>query len=259
MNVNGEKEVSELSVLKGVSPFGDDLRKMLYDKTKQVMWTMVEYKELQMTYNCALKEIQTKFEILSTEFNIKNKRNPISSIQTRLKRSESIMKKLMKKNLPVSIENIEKEIKDVAGIRIICSYIDDIYTIADALLKQDDIVLIEKKDYIENPKDNGYRSLHLIVKVPVFLSSGRKDVNVEVQIRTIAMDFWASLEHQIKYKKEIPGQKEITKQLKECSDIIANTDEKMLGLRKQIEAVEDLPTEDDLLVERISKLDVPIK
>ena len=173
----------------------------LYDRAMKMMRTVVNYKDMQMTYACALKEIKTKFNVLNTEFNIKYKRNPISSISTRLKSTESTLRKLMSRRLPVSLNNIEEHIYDIAGIRVICSYIDDIYLIAEALLKQDDITLIERKDYIKNPKPNGYRSLHLIVRIPVFFAEGKKQVNVEVQIRTIAMDFWASLEHQLKRRK----------------------------------------------------------
>lgn len=230
----------------------------LFNQTKRMMWSMVEYKDLQMIYSCAIKEVQTKLDILSTEFNLKHKRNPISSIHTRLKRTESIMEKLMKNGLPLTIDSIEKNIHDLAGIRVICSYIDDIYSIADALLKQDDVTLIARKDYIENPKPNGYRSLHLIISIPVFLADTKKEVKVEVQIRTIAMDFWASLEHQIKYKQDIPTQSMICDELKACADVIAETDRKMLKLREQIELAEDVPTEEDVLFERLRKLDMPI-
>ena len=254
MNINGFSG----SFLPGAVIPGPDAMNMLYNKTKKMMWTVVDYKDMQMLYTCALKEIETKFEILRTEFNIKHKRNPISSISTRLKRTESIVEKLMKNNFPFSIESIEENINDVAGIRVICSYIDDIYFIADALLRQDDIRLIAKKDYIENPKPNGYRSLHLIITVPVFLADVKKEVKVEVQIRTIAMDFWASLEHQMRYKKDIPNQEELCKQLKECADVIADTDEKMLKLREKIELAEDVPTEEELLLQRLRKLDMPI-
>ena len=137
---------------------------------------------MRFRYQSALREVQTKLEILSTEFNLKHKRNPISSIHTRLKRTESIMEKLMKNDLPLTIDSIEKNIHDVAGIRVICSYIDDIYSIAEALLKQDDVTLIARKDYIENPKPNGYRSLHLIISVPVFLADTKKEVKVEVKL-----------------------------------------------------------------------------
>ena len=147
---------------------------------------------------------------------------------------------------------------DVAGIRVICSYIDDIYEIANALLAQDDITLEKRKDYIVNPKPNGYRSLHLIVKVPVFFASGKKDMKVEVQIRTIAMDFWASLEHQLKYKQNIQNQDEIVAQLKNCADVISSTDEEMLGIRQKIEAGNDTLTEEDILLEKLSRMDVNI-
>lgn len=230
----------------------------LIDRTKRMMWSMVEYKDLQMIYTCAIKEVQTKLEVLSTEFNLKHNRNPISSIQSRLKRTESIVEKLVKNDLPFTVESIEKNVCDVAGIRVICSYIDDIYSIADALLKQDDVTLIARKDYIQNPKPNGYRSLHLIVSVPVFLTETKKEVKVEVQIRTIAMDFWASLEHQLKYKQEIPNQATVCEELKACADVIAATDRKMLMIREQIELAKDVPTEDDLLLERLRKLDMPI-
>ncbi len=231
---------------------------VLYNQAKKLMWTMVEYKDMQMLYSCALKEIETKFEILSTEFNTKHKRNPISSISTRLKSRDSIAKKLAKSGLFPTVETIENNINDMAGIRVICSYIDDIYAIADALLRQDDIKLIARKDYIENPKPNGYRSLHLIITVPVFLSETKKEVKVEVQIRTIAMDFWASLEHQLKYKKDVEGEEELVAELKRCADVISDTDRRMLTIREKIESAEDAPTEDEQLFERLRKIDMPI-
>ena len=141
---------------------------------------------------------------------------------------------------------------------MICSYIDDIYTIAEAFLRQDDVTLIAQKDYIAHPKPNGYRSLHLIISIPVFFADRKKDMKVEVQIRTIAMDFWASLEHQLKYKQEIPTQPEIISQLKECAEIINATDEKMLDIRHQIEEIADAPTEEDILLEKLSKLDLAV-
>ena len=196
----------------------------IYRHTKKVMWTLVQYKDMQMKYSCAIKEIKTKFDVLSTEFNVKHKRNPISSISSRLKSTESIVNKLMRKDLPFSIEGMENNLLDIAGVRVVCSYIDDIYAIADALLAQDDIELVERKDYIKQPKLNGYRSLHLIVRVPVFFADSKENVPVEVQIRTIAMDFWASLEHQIKYKKDIPDQEDVVAKLRECADVITQTD-----------------------------------
>ena len=204
------------------------------DEGKNLMWTMVKYKELRMVYSCALKEIQTKFDVLSTEFNLKYKRNPISSVSTRLKSSKSIMEKMVRKHLSVNLSTMESEINDIAGIRVICSYIDDIYMIADALLRQDDITLIARKDYIKNPKENGYRSLHLIVEVPIFLAHKKKLMKVEIQLRTIAMDFWASLEHKLKYKKNRPDSELLTQELKECADMSAQLDERMEQIRKSV-------------------------
>ena len=242
-----------------VPAMAEESYQVLFNQTKRVMGTIVDYKELMMMYTCAMKEIQTKFEVLNTEFKVRYRRNPISSITTRLKRTSSIIEKMMKQNLPRTLESIENNIHDVAGIRVICSYIDDIYMIADALLRQDDIELVTRKDYIASPKPNGYRSLHLIIKVPVFFADQRRDMTVEVQIRTIAMDFWASLEHQLKYKQEIKDQDEIITQLKTCAEVINATDEKMLNIRRQIETMADTPTEEDLLFEKFSRIDMPIE
>ncbi|MBR1863305.1 MAG: GTP pyrophosphokinase family protein [Ruminococcus sp.] len=231
---------------------------LVYDHTKRIIGSMVEYRELMMMYTCAIKEVKTKFDVLNTEFNVRYRRNPIEFISTRLKRTSSIAEKLAKKGLALSAENIENNISDVAGVRVICAYIDDIYSIADALIKQDDITLIKRKDYIAEPKPNGYRSLHLIVSVPVFFAEERRDMRVEVQIRTIAMDFWASLEHQLKYKQVIGNQDEIVKRLKNCADVISDTDKEMLSIRSEIELAEDIPSEDDILFEKIKDFDVPI-
>lgn len=230
----------------------------LLAQSKQIVSTVVDYKELMMTYSCAIKEIRTKFEVLNTEFNIRYQRNPINFINTRLKRSSSIAGKLERLNLPFSIENVEKNIHDIAGIRVICSYVDDIYLLAKALIQQDDIQLIRQKDYIANPKPNGYRSLHLIVTVPVFFANHTKNVEVEVQIRTIAMDFWASLEHQLKYKHSVQNEAEIIKELKECADMISATDLRMLAIRQNIEENHEQPSEMDVLLEKLEKLDMPI-
>lgn len=228
-------------------------------QTKRIMSEVVDYKELMMMYTCAIKEIRTKFDVLNTEFNVRYQRNPINFIKTRIKRSSSIIEKMEKKGLPFSLKNIEENIKDVAGVRVICSYVDDIYELARTFVRQDDITLVEEKDYIANPKPNGYRSYHLIVKVPVFFSNQTKDMMVEVQIRTIAMDFWASLEHQLKYKQEVENEQEIIKELKECSDVIAHTDERMLAIRKDIDANKSIPSEDDILFEKIRKIDLAIE
>lgn len=211
----------------------------LFEQSKHIMNTMVEYKELLMTYSCAIKEIRTKFEVLNTEFNIRYQRNPINFINTRLKRSSSIAGKLERLELPFSIENIEQNIHDVAGVRVICSYVDDIYLLAKALIQQDDIRLIRQKDYIANPKPNGYRSLHLIVSVPVFFANQTKNVEVEVQIRTIAMDFWASLEHKLKYKKDEDDADGIVGQLKACADSIEELDYQMQEIRNKIDSARE--------------------
>jgi len=236
----------------------EDTAKWMQARARQFMEVIVDYKELRMMYTCAMKEIQTKFEILNTEFKVRNRRNPIAAISTRLKTTASITEKLARYNCGLSVENIEKYIHDVGGVRVICSYIDDIYLIADALLAQDDITLLRKKDYIEHPKPNGYRSLHLIVTVPVFFADRKLDMKVEVQIRTIAMDFWASLEHQMKYKREIPDQEAIAEELRLCAETIRQTDERMLAIRQKIEAAADTEDEEDLLFEKLSRIDIDL-
>lgn len=191
--------------------------------------------ELMTKYRCAMMEVETKLRVLDAEFSLEYNRNPFESIKTRLKTPASIIEKLKRKGLEVSIENIEKHLFDVAGIRVICSFPEDIYQLAKYLVKQDDIVLIAEKDYIKRPKANGYRSLHLILDVPIFLSNEKKMMKVEVQFRTIAMDFWASLEHKLKYKKDISDAGEIGAQLKECADAIEILDNKMQEIRNRIE------------------------
>ena len=239
-------------------PLGEAKALAATEFARQLLETAVEYKELRMMYACAIKEVQTKFEVLETEFKVRYQRNPISSIQTRLKSSSSIIEKMIRKGVPFSMENLEEQIQDLAGIRVICSYVDDIYALANALTSQDDITLLEEKDYIRNPKPNGYRSLHLIVSVPVFFSQQKRQIKVEVQIRTIAMDFWASLEHQMKYKREIPDQQHIVAQLKNCAEDIARVDREMMDIRRRLEESVDEPTEDDILIARLKKLDTPI-
>ena len=239
-------------------PLGEAKALAATEFARQLLETAVEYKELRMMYACAIKEVQTKFEVLETEFKVRYQRNPISSIQTRLKSSSSIIEKMIRKGIPFSMENLEEQIQDLAGIRVICSYVDDIYALAQALTSQDDITLLEEKDYIRNPKPNGYRSLHLIVSVPVFFSQQKRQIKVEVQIRTIAMDFWASLEHQMKYKREIPDQQHIVEQLKNCAEDIARVDREMMDIRRRLEESVDEPTEDDILIARLKKLDTPI-
>ena len=198
---------------------------------------MMPVNELMTYYRCAIMEVETKFNVLDAELSLQYDRNPIESIKVRLKSTDGIIRKLKRKGFPISLESIEKNINDVAGVRVICSFPEDIYMLADCLLNQDDIKLIEKKDYIKNPKKSGYRSLHLIIEVPIFLKNEKRRMKVEVQLRTIAMDFWASLEHKLRYKKNInPEEAEIIgKELLECSEISASLDKRMEEIRNRID------------------------
>lgn len=191
--------------------------------------------ELILYNRCAIKEIQTKLEILNDELALKTKRNPIESISSRVKSPDSIMEKMRRKGYPLTVESVWEKLSDVAGVRVVCSFVEDIYDVADMFMSQDDIEVIEVKDYIKNPKPNGYRSLHLIVSVPIFLSDKTLPMRVEVQIRTIAMDFWASLEHQVKYKKGVPDAERISNELKECAESICATDLKMQEIYHEIQ------------------------
>ena len=182
-----------------------------------------EFRQMMMMYSCAIKEIKTKLQVLNDELSIKRQRNPIEFIKTRVKQPDSIASKLRRKGYPVTVQSVFENLSDVAGVRVICAFIDDIYKVADMLTAQDDIELIKRKDYIKNPKMNGYRSLHLIIEVPVFFSDHKEQIRVEVQIRTIAMDFWASLEHQLKYKKDIDDAESIMYELRACADVINRT------------------------------------
>lgn len=197
--------------------------------------TAEAFSRLMMEYQSAIMEVETRLKVLNAMFSEEYKRNPFESIKSRLKKPESIFNKLVRKDLPVTIENIKEYIADVAGLRVICSFPDDIYRLAELLLKQDDIILLKEKDYIKSPKTNGYRSLHLILSVPVFLPDEKKYVKVEVQFRTIAMDFWASLEHKLKYKKSIDNTVEIENQLKACADSIEALDYQMQEIRDKID------------------------
>lgn len=194
-----------------------------------------EWKNLMMIYKFALMEISTKLNIINEEFEFFHLHNPIEHIKSRVKSMKSLTEKLTRRGYEVNIENAKEFINDIAGARIICSFTSDIYTIYELIKKQNDVKVVEVKDYIKNPKPNGYRSLHLLVEVPVFLTDRIEKVRVEIQIRTIAMDFWASLEHRIFYKfnKDIP--KEITNQLKDCADMIKHLDDKMINIKNEIE------------------------
>ncbi len=193
-----------------------------------------EYSTLMAYFRCAIMEVQTKFNVLNEEFSLQHDRNPINSIHSRLKSIESISRKLKSRDIPFTLSNIEKNLSDVAGIRVICSFTSDVYLLAKALLKQDDITLVSIKDYIKNPKPNGYRSLHLIVNVPIFLVHEKKIMTVEIQLRTIAMDSWAALEHQLKYKKDNEFTKEMTEELYRCAKISADLDMRMDNLKGSV-------------------------
>ncbi len=189
-------------------------------------------RSLMVYYRCAMMEVETKLKVLNEEFSLKHDRNPINSIKTRLKSYSSIKEKLQRQGIPPIPDKIEENLNDIAGVRVICSFPDDVYAVADALLKQDDIVLIQKKDYIQNPKPNGYRSLHLIIEVPIFLQHEKHMVKVEIQLRTIAMDFWASLEHQMRYKKDFEFTEAMAEELLECATASAMLDKRMEKLNK---------------------------
>lgn len=194
---------------------------------------MQKYKRLMAYYKCAIMEIETKFDVLNEEFSLHYDRNPINSIHTRLKSMESVREKLERKGLPMDLNTIEENLMDIAGVRVICAFPDDVYMLEQALLKQDDVTLIERKDYIANPKENGYRSLHLIVAIPIFLAQEKRMMNVEIQLRTIAMDSWASLEHQLRYKKDVEFTEDMAKDLLYCAQLSAELDAKMDALQAQ--------------------------
>ena len=197
---------------------------------------MMPLKRLMAYYRCAIMEVETKFNVLNEEFSLEYDRNPIETIKTRLKSTESIIKKLVRRNFPLTVDSIEANLNDIAGVRVVCSFLEDIYLLADCLLQQDDVKLIQVKDYIKNPKPNGYRSLHLIIEIPIFLKDERKDMRVEVQLRTIAMDFWASLDHKLSYKKDIPEEeaKLLRQELLECAQISADLDVRMGEIKNRI-------------------------
>lgn len=211
--------------------------KSLQQMTTDFQRMMDDFFTVQCRYSAAMKEVQTKLEILDDEFQMKHRRNPIHHIESRLKSIRSMMEKLSRKNQPVSMQSAVENLTDIAGIRVICSYVQDVYTVARLLTTQDDIRLIRTRDYIKTPKANGYRSLHLLVEVPVFLQEGRMMIPVEVQIRTIAMDFWASLEHSLRYKAAGHVPDDICEELHGVGEDIAALDEKMQTIHDRIDAI----------------------
>ena len=230
--MRGDREI--MIKEKIVSPFVKTLvNSNALDKIED---NMMPLKRLMAYYRCAIMEVETKFNVLNEEFSLEYDRNPIETIKTRLKSTESIIKKLVRRNFPLTVDSIEANLNDIAGVRVVCSFLEDIYLLADCLLQQDDVKLIQVKDYIKNPKPNGYRSLHLIIEIPIFLKDEKKDMRVEVQLRTIAMDFWASLDHKLSYKKDIPEEeaKLLRQELLECAQISADLDVRMGEIKNRI-------------------------
>ena len=195
-----------------------------------------EFVRVMTYYRCAIMEIQTKLNVLNAEFSLQYDRNPFENIESRLKKPESIVEKMIRRGIPLTVEDMEQEMTDIAGIRVICSFQEDLYNLADLLVEQDDVLLISRKDYIANPKPNGYRSLHLLIDIPIFLSQGKKHMKVEVQFRTMAMDFWASVDHKLKYKKSIRDTEAVVNKLKICADTLAKMDAEMEEIRRTIDA-----------------------
>ena len=198
-----------------------------------------QYREMMQLYSAAVREVRTKVEILDEEFRTRYAHNPIHHIDSRLKSPQSMMKKLARKGLPQTLEAAEANLNDIAGIRIVCNYLDDIYHIANLLQRQRDVELVKRRDYIESPKESGYRSLHLVIRIPVFLSSHTELVPVEIQIRTIAMDFWASLEHQLRYKSNHETTLQLRRRLQSCAEASAALDREMQDIYREINGVSD--------------------
>ena len=223
------------NVLRGPTAIDTDI---IPSDSEHVFEQEALYQEVMMRYHCAILEMRTKLEVLSEDLAVRYRRNPIEFIESRLKKPSSIARKLKKMGLEVNVENMTEHLSDIAGIRVLCAYIDDIYEIARMLARQTDVRIITVKDYIKNPKENGYRSYHMIVEIPVFFSDKERPVRCEIQIRTIAMDFWATLDHDMQYKKQVEDADQIMKELKECAEIIHNTDEKMMRLRERIHRID---------------------
>jgi putative GTP pyrophosphokinase len=186
-----------------------------------------QFQQIMMIYESAIKQIETKLDILNKENKVSGRRNPIETVKSRIKSPQSIASKLEKKKLPVTFDSMVNNLQDIAGVRVICPYISDIYSVRDMLLKQPDITLLEEKDYIKQPKDSGYRSLHVVIEIPVYLSESTHNVKVEIQLRTIAMDFWASLEHELRYKTNTKVPESVRRELFRVAETIAMTDREM--------------------------------
>ena len=201
--------------------------------------TSREFAKRMSYYKCAMLEVETRFHVLNEEYVLEHGRAPVNSIKSRLKTLPSLREKLERKHIPFNVDTLEQQINDIAGVRVICSFPEDVYTMANAFLAMDDIQVLQEKDYIKHPKSNGYRSLHLIVAIPVHLSEGKRMTKVEIQLRTIAMDFWASLEHQLRYKQDNAFTEEMAAELYECAQLSAALDIRMDNLRKSVQEMND--------------------
>lgn len=232
---------------------GEMIRELFTYNSETVVEKLDMFRELMMKYSSAIREITTKLQILNDELSLQNQNNPIESIKSRVKRPVSILNKLKRKGIEPSIENIMLNLSDVAGIRVICPFIDDIYKVVAMLAKQDDVTVIAVKDYIKHPKENGYRSYHMIVEIPVFFSDQKQPIRVEIQVRTVAMDFWASLEHQMKYKHADVTDESISTDLKACADVIAATDVHMQELRNRIALITGGEPADEQTAEQLDE------
>lgn len=208
---------------------------LIPDGAEQYFDQLLLFKEMMMRYECAILEVQTKLQVLNNDMSVRYKRNPIEFVKTRIKSPLSIAEKMKRKKIDITVGNMVRNLNDVAGVRVICSFIDDIYEIAKMLARQDDIKVIEVKDYIKNPKANGYRSYHMIIEIPVFFSDKTMNIRVEIQLRTIAMDSWASIEHDLKYKKDDVWDEEISRELLICAESIHENDMKMMEIRNRID------------------------
>lgn len=241
------------SVLHMIDPQTPEMRFAGFSRQEIRNWLeqhAAAYQRMMACYRCALMEVETKFNVLNEELSLVYDRNPIENIKTRLKSPESIEGKLTRLGQPLTVESIEQNLFDVAGIRVVCGFLQDVYHIADAFLAQDDVTLITRKDYIANPKESGYRSLHLIVEIPIFLYDEKKMMKVEVQLRTLAQDWWASLEHRIRYKKEIPDdlEQKINRELYLCAEINASLDRKIENIYNE-STERSLPSGEDVSFE----------
>ena len=232
-NNSGSTNEEKIDIV--VSADGDDI---FLPSGTSFMSIENQYQQIMFFYESGIQQITAKLQILNNEFKFVNDRNPIENIKSRVKSIDSITKKMKRKNIPLTLNNMMLNLHDIAGVRVICPFISDVYSVANMLTSQQDVTLIEVKDYIKNPKPNGYRSLHLIIMVDVYFSDHKAQVPVEMQFRTIAMNFWASTEHQLRYKKDVEFTDEMHNELRRCSELMAEADEKMQKLAEQLPSFE---------------------